>query len=322
MTLAMVELMESTKQAVEYRIERVPPEEIHVPQIDSALGWGFDRQFAGDLVSHISVTSVARLWLRPTEPMPLSWFFEQFGKATTLLSLVAGSPMAPDHAAAVVSTSGAKVEVLVGLREAKYCELRVANDFFLVRDTLGIDLGTALIQWFEIYDTVAMPSQLAQSVLNSEGLWLHVEFLSLMQALEGIHRAVFPGIYTSPDRYEEIKQALSSAIPKSVEADHRDALKARIKYGNEISLRRRLDTLVQRFSPPLRQRILGDEGIIPQSWVETRNYYTHWDESSRGNVLDGPAMHRAGVRLRQLLRCLYLDLARIPQASIQSSRRG
>jgi hypothetical protein len=119
-----------------------------------------------------------------------------------------------------------------------------------------------------------------------------------------------------------IKQALSNAIPKNVTADHRDSLKSRIKYGNEISLRKRLDALVQRLSAPLRQRILGSRGLIPQSWVETRNYYTHWDESSRESVLDGTAMHRAGVRLKHLLRALYLDVAGIPQASIEQALDG
>jgi hypothetical protein len=252
----------------------------------------------------------------------LSWFFEQFGKVTTLLSLIAGCPMAPDHASAVVAQSGAKVEVLVGLREAKYCECKTAGDFFLTRDTLEADLHLMVNRWFETYESVAMASQLAQSVLNSEGLWLHVEFLSLMQALEGFHRALLPGIYMSQKSYEAVKQSLSNAIPKEVAADHRDALKSRIRYGNEISLRKRLDALAQRLSAPLRQRILGASGRFPSNWVETRNYYTHWDETLRDKVLDGPAMHRAGVRLRLLLRALYLDFAGVPQAAIEKALDG
>lgn len=322
MSWTMVEPTTTTMRAVEYRIEAVPAEEVPVTSIESILGWGLDRDFSGDLVSRITVTSAARIWLRPAQPMPLKWFFEQFGKATTLLSLMAGSPMAPDHASAVVARSGAKVEVLVGLREAKYCDFKAASDFFLVRDALGVELGPTLNRWFEMYESIAMPSQLALSVLSSEGLWLHVEFLSLVQALEGIHRALLPGTYTSAERYEEIRKALSTAIPKDVATDHRDALKSRIKYGNELSLRKRLDALVQRLSISLRHTILGPDGCIPPNWVETRNYYTHWDESLRTNMLDGAGMHRAGVRLRVLLRALYLDLAGVPQASIERALVG
>jgi hypothetical protein len=322
MSLTMVEPTTTTTRAFEYRIEAVPPEEVTVSSIASVLGWGLDRNFGGDLVSQITVTSAARIWLRPTQPMPLRWYFEQFGKATTLLSLTAGSPMAPDHASAVVADSRAKVEVLVGLREAKYCEFKAASDFFLVRGTLGVDLGQTLNRWFEMYESIAMPSQLALSVLSTESLWLHVEFLSLVQALEGIHRALLPGTYTSAVRYEEIRKVLSAAIPRDVAADHRDSLKSRIKYGNELSLRKRLDTLVQRLSSTLRRAIFGPAGCIPQNWVETRNYYTHWDESLRTSVLDSAGMHRAGVRLRHLLRALYLDLAGVPQVSIERALVG
>lgn len=322
MSWTWVEPTTTTIRAVEYRIEAVPPEEVTVTSIESVLGWGLDREFGGDLVSQITVSSAARIWLRPSQPMPLKWFFEQFGKATTLLSLMAGSPMSLDHASAVVAGSGAKVEVLVGLREAKYCEFKAASDFFLVRDALGVELGPALNRWFEMYESIAMPSQLALSVLSSEGLWLHVEFLSLVQALEGIHRALLPGTYTSAERYDEIRKALSTAIPKDVAADHRDSLKTRIKYGNEVSLRKRLDALIQRLSTSINHTILGPDGRVPQNWVETRNYYTHWDESLRTNVLDGPGMHRACVRLRHLLRALYLDLAGVPQASIERALVG
>lgn len=322
MTWTMVDPTESSERAVVYRIENVPPEEVSVPSIDSTLGWVLDRDFTGDLVSKISVTSAGRLWLRPTHPRSLSWYFDQVGKVTTLLSLIAGTPMAPDHSSAVVAGSDAKVEVLVGLREAKYCEFKAGSDFFLVREALGCDFGLMLNQWFGIYESIAMPSQLALSVLNSEGLWLHVEFLSLMQALEGIHRALLPGSYTSPEKYEPIRLALSNAIPKDVTANHRDSLNARIRYGNEISLRKRLDALMQQLELPIRQRILGRDGLVPQSWVETRNYYTHWDESARGRVLDGPAMHRADVRLKHLLRALYLVTAGVPQASIEKALDG
>ena len=322
MTESMLDPTEHAPRAVVYRIENVPKEEISVSLIESTLGWGFDRIFAGDLVSHITVTSAARLWLRPSQPMGLDWFFEQFSKVTTLLSLIAGSPMSPDHVSALVSASEAEVEVLVGLREAKYCEFKNAFEFFLVRDALDIDLGSLLNRWFETYESIAMSSQLALSVLNSEGIWLHVEFLSLMQALEGIHRALLPGTYTSPEKYEAIRQALCRAIPNDVISNHRESLKARIKYGNEVSLRKRLDVLVQRLSDPVRQQILGSGGTVPQGWMDTRNYYTHWDELSRGNVLDGASMRRACVRMKLLLRALYLEASGVPHAAIEKALNG
>jgi hypothetical protein len=161
-----------------------------------------------------------------------------------------------------------------------------------------------------------MPSQLALSVFCSEKLWLHVEFLSLIQALEGLHRAILPGGYMTADAYEDTRKLMCDAIPKGLSSGHRSTLKSKIQYGYEFSLRKRLAMLVNALDESLRRHILGSSGAIPESWVDTRNYYTHWDETTKANVLDGADMHHAGVRLKCLLRALYLNLLGIPQAAI------
>lgn len=310
---------EHSSNGVVYQIDSLPEETMEVPSLPATLGWGIDRRFSGDLISEISVRSAACLRIQPVQPQKLDWYFEQIGKATTLLAFMAGSPMSPDHITAKVADYDLEVEVLVALCDAKYCEHMSGSNFYMLRNDMGADLGAVFMKWFELYDTFAAPSQLALSVLNSKDLWLHVEFLTLMQALEGFHRATMPGLYTTEPEYETIQKTLSNAIPNTVSSDHKDALKARIKYGNEISLRKRLDALVKRLPIELRQNILGNDGSVPKSWVDTRNYYTHWDETSRESVLDGIGMHRAGVRMKHLLRALYLDLVGIPHSAIIKS---
>lgn len=314
-----LEKTENSGAGMAYHIESLPEEVIEIPCLPATLGWGIDRNFSGDLLTEISVKSSACVTIRTNDPQHLDWFFKQLGKLTTLLSFMVGAPMSPDHISAKLAEPAIDVEVLVALREAKYCTHKNVYDFYILRNDMEADLGGVFSKWFELYDSFGTASQLALSVLNSRDLWLHVEFLSLMQALEGFHRATMPGLYTLEKDYESIKQALCNAIPKSVAPDHKEALKSRIKYGNEVSLRKRLDALVSRLPLPLRKHILGGDGAVPRSWVETRNYYTHWDEASRNLVLDGVEMHRAGLRMRHLLRALYLDLVGIPQSAIAKS---
>lgn len=315
----LIHKTEESWPGVIYHIEGLPEETTEVPCLTATLGWGIDRNFSGDLITEISVKSSACLRIQAKSPQQLDWFFQQLGKATTLLSFLAGAPMSPDHISAKIAEPNIDVEVLVALREGKYCTHKYIHNFYMLRNNMEADLGAVFAKWFELYDSVAMASQLALSVLNSKDLWLHVEFLTLMQALEGFHRATMPSLYTSEKEYDPIRQALNNAIPKNVASDHKDALKSRIKYGNEISLRKRLDALVERLPLTLRKYILGGDGTVPRSWVETRNYYTHWDEDSRSLVLDDIEMHRAGVRMRHLLRVLYLDLVGIPYSAIAKS---
>ncbi len=305
--------------SLNYRLEGIPEEAFEVSSISATLVFGYGWSTSGNARSDISIQTSAYLRIRPITSKDLTWYLEQIGKVTTLLSLLSGSPMAPDHVSAKLADDGSDVQILVALSEAKYCTFQNHNDFYMLRDNAGVALEQIVNRWFEIYDSVAMPSQLALSVLSSEKLWMHVEFLSLMQALEGLHRAILPGLYSTTEQYEGIRQALSNAIPQHIASDHKDALRARIKYGNEISLRKRLAALVERLPADMRRHILGGDGSVPQRWVATRNYYTHWDEASKGAVLDGVEMHRSHVRMRHLLRALYLNLIGIPDVAIANS---
>jgi len=305
-----------------YRAHGVQEERIGIPPISATLGWGIDRHFSGDRLTKLSITSAAHLRIAPDQPRNLDWFFEQLFKVTTLLAFIAGAPMIADQVTVKVAASNADAHLLVGWNNPVYCPHRNAHEFFLLRGTMAVNLDAMFQTWFRTYDTVAAPSQLALSVLSSEKPWIHVEFLLLMQALEGFHRAVADGTYMSPDDYESVRHALATAIPASVGANHRDALKSRIKYGNELSLRKRLHDLAGRLDAPLRERIFGGTGTVPPKWVATRNYYTHWDEASRNDALDTQGMYNATVRLRHFLRVLYLDFVGVPQEAIAKALDG
>ena len=142
------------------------------------------------------------------------------------------------------------------------------------------------------------------------------------QALEGFHRATMDGVYVTKERYAEVEERVVQAIPNNVPPDLRTSLKARLRYGNEVSLRKRLDALALRIDADIRHRVLASNGRVPGAWVDTRNYYTHWDQATRQNVLDGGDMHRASVRMRTFLRVLYLNLVGIPTAAIAQALAG
>ena len=58
-----------------------------------------------------------------------------------------------------------------------------------------------------------------------------------------------------------------------------------------------------------RKVILGSGSRVPDAFIETRHYYTHWDKALEPEILDGVAMHYAGMRLKLFLRALYLQIA-------------
>ncbi|CAZ88136.1 conserved hypothetical protein [Thiomonas arsenitoxydans] len=302
---------------VVYKVALLPSEEMHIKaepltvsfEIGSSHKWGTGK---------IRVDTSA--WLRIKSPTPnsLDWLLEQFGKVSTLLTLIAGAPMGPDCLIAK-TWDGTDLQVLVSLSDDKTCDLDEPFHFFLTRPATGCDLCVLLNRWFDVNRDVGQISQLARGVLSSSDLWLHVEFATLMQALEGFHRATMDGLYLPEEEYEPYKKALISAIPGSAPTGLRDALRSRVRYGNEKSLRTRLRELANRIEPDVMSLLMGGKPEIPGAWVDTRNQYTHWDGDVGPAILQGIEMHRASVRMRLFLRVLYLHLLGIsPEAMLKA----
>ena len=306
-----------------YSVRGMTKERSRVPPIDANLDWYFTWQSNCDPFRSIAVAVSAWVAIRPDVPRTLHWYLEQHDKISTMLAFLAGSPMSPDCIKALIGEAHREVYVMVAFRDMKYCPYVGLYEFFMPRGEIGVDLADIVVRWFETYPKLLMPIQLANSVLASDKLWLHVEFLSLMHALEGLHRALFAGTYMDDNDYESVKKTLGDAIPAGLSPDHKDALRSRIRYGNQISLRKRLDELVKGLPEEIRTIVLGGEGSVPRNWIDTRNYYTHWDEELRGSVLDTQGMYNANVRLRHLLRVLHLNLMGIPpEAVVKSLRNG
>jgi hypothetical protein len=304
-----------------YRVIGKKQEDIRLSAINATFSL-FTEQL--ETFNYFSATVTSSCWwkLRPDQSQPLQWYFEQAQKVGTLLTFLAGTPMSFDCMRIPLGGARELAYVLFGQRDARYCAYQNTYNFLVARPALKGEFGQILANWFERYPKVQGTAPLAQSVLSSEKLWQHVEFLSLMQALEGFHRAVNSGTYMKPEDYENVAKDLIDAIPAPVGSDHRAALKSKIKYGNEYSLRKRLNELVSRMPESMRQLILGRTGKIPQQWVDTRNYYTHWDEELRAGILSPVEMLHVNLRLRHLLRSLYLMFAGAPDEVVAASLVG
>ena len=232
-----------------------------------------------------------------------------------MLGFLAGTPIATDLIQSPIEKSG--LTVYVSLRESAVCKFMWPHEFFMPMPSIGKELSEVVITWFENASSVLTSSRLAMSVLASRELSRNLEFLSLMQALEAFHRSRFSGVYMPECEYEKVKQTLSVAIPVYLASDHKDSLKSRIKYGNQFSLSKVITELTNLLSPNLAKIILGGNGCVPRAWIDTRNYYTHWDERERSKILDGLEMYVASQRMRHLLRVLYVNFIGISWEAIE-----
>jgi hypothetical protein len=87
----------------------------------------------------------------------------------------------------------------------------------------------------------------------------------------------------SEDFETDILPELRRAIPQTLSADHREALRGRFAYLNEYSLARRLKHLCLEFEEPLRA-ICGNKAPSPRALADLRNELTHYSKAKSGHV--------------------------------------
>ena len=309
-------------QKIDIRINIPPEEVVPLPTIEAELRWGVSASADTDRYASATATTAGWVSIRCDAPQALRWFLDVEFRFRCLVTFFAGVSMPSDCVTAVVDADGHTAAVLYHSRDREFCDFTHPWLFYMPRSAMGIAFEDAVRRWFEAPAELEIPSRLAANVLSAKHQWTNLEFLALAQALEGFHRALCRGTYVDPTAYEAIRDPIVAAIPQGVAPDHRAALHARLKYGNEFSLAKRLAELAERLSATARALIIGPDGRIPRRWVDTRNYYTHWDQSLRNNILDSEGLVHANLRMRHLLRALYLNLVGVPWESIEAAAKN
>jgi hypothetical protein len=93
-------------------------------------------------------------------------------------------------------------------------------------------------------------------------------------------------------RHQKSNQCSFVGLKLDLDSDFKEGLKSRIKFGYEYSLRRRIKELFKSNNNFLNDFIVDAE-TLQKEIVDTRNYYTHYDEKS--------AFVKEDIELYQLL---------------------
>lgn len=308
-------------ESMAYRIRPVPTSSVYLGNLPGEISFLVEIQTRGNQFGAMEIANDGWLRIQPETPKSIDWYLQSLHHILSFVGLLAGPSI---HADAILLELEPRYDCTLLFRSTRIqlCNLSVPDDFFIPASKLAGQFPHLLDAWLALMPAVSTVNDLLQSILASDSLWLHVEFLSLMHVLEGMHRATKEGLYMSTDEYESVRAILSNAIPVMVKQDHRESLKSRIKYGNQVSLAKRLAEMANTLPVSLRRKVLGTESGVPRRWVDTRNYYTHWDEELRPNVLDGASLYYANTRLRMFARTLFLKMLAVDDQLIEQALAG
>ncbi len=226
----------------------------------------------------VSIREEIRIEMKAWAPQPLSVFRARMHSCQDLLS-VAALTLCNVEELRLVPPYEDKRNAVIGRFYAVpiYKDPASRGADFLFRSP---DVETRLPSMFGAWLESAERFSVVRSLYFSGAYgktFLELRLLAFAQAAEGYHRRAYEGqdLYMDAGVYErDVLPQLRSTIPTSVGSDHRQALKKRMEFGNEVSFGRRLRTLVKDHEAALAAAVPD-----PCSWVQTiidyRNGFTH-----------------------------------------------
>jgi len=163
------------------------------------------------------------------------------------------------------------------------------------------NINDVFVQWLLQYERI---HEVADTIvlLKSTRVSEEMRFTSIINALEAVHRRYFDHKKESDKHYESRMTTILSQI---ADDENKTLVKQRLEYGNEISLRKRLKEVYaagETFGIEKPTKNLTDKII------ETRNYYTHGDESKKSKILNSNDLFLANSLLGRYLKLLLLQI--------------
>jgi hypothetical protein len=158
-------------------------------------------------------------------------------------------------------------------------------------------------RWFALHENLRLALAPFFGLLYAPPTYVDLRLVSISQALEAYDRASGRSRQAMPtEEFASFKQLLMDACSEK----HKDFLKQKLGYLNELSQVDRMSYLVERARVPLR-RLLAKRPTFAVDFIASRNAKTHPDKEKGG--MDGVQMYDLMATATYLFTaCVMLDL--------------
>lgn len=155
-------------------------------------------------------------------------------------------------------------------------------------------------EWFAVHR--AARSSLMDFFLSgfNQYEWAEDSFARIVRGLESWHRTVVGGLYMDESEYQGL---YDQAVMSAASTQHREFLRMRLKYGNEPTLKRRLDESVAEAGPPVSD-LVSSLDRFTRRVTEARNSLAHRGTSQQ--IYTRAQMWHAQAILQLVLRSVLL----------------
>jgi hypothetical protein len=166
--------------------------------------------------------------------------------------------------------------------------------------------------WIDAYDKIEPALNLYFSTKMGVQKYLDGKFLALAQGLETYHRRTSDEKLMDEMKFKELVESIVDQCPK----EHQEWLAGRLKHGNEINLRMRINRIIEPF-----KELVGnskERSRIITRIVDTRNYLTHYDESLKSKAASGKDLWSLCLKMEVFFQLHFLQVLGFTQEEIKS----
>ena len=174
-------------------------------------------------------------------------------------------------------------------------------------------LEMILSKWFEIYEKYEPALDLYFASKTHSSLYLETRVLWVIQALEALHRRMSTETEMPSDEFQTLQKSIILSCPP----EKQEWLNNRLRYANELSLRRRIRRLLHAFGHWFGAK--RNRETLVDIVCDTRNYLTHYDEATTDNRATRPdELFKLLGKLEGLFQLHLLDLMSFESSFIDS----
>ena len=190
-------------------------------------------------------------------------------------------------------------------------KIRLPDMLFLYR---GIEKEREDIfnRWLKNYETSEPAFNLYFASKSGAYKYLDGKFLSLVQGIETLHRRNSQETFMSREEFSNLVDTISKSVPN----DRREWIRKKLKYANELSLRKRVGEMIEPFEDFFGSNSERKHFIFKV--VATRNYLTHYDSGIESQAASGRDLYMLCWKLEALFQLHFLRIIGIKDEDISA----
>jgi len=274
------------------------------------------------------IEQITYIMVSSKDETPIAKYHDLIIKIRNFLSFGVGRPVYP---LAISGRSEEYVTVYNGKKIYKELEIYSNNkelpdevepinppDMFFIFKDISKSFEIFVRNWFNRSKVLSPVFDLYFSNVYTPEMYVETRFLNAVQAIESYHRRkeTTKEFDITPEEHSERMKKIMSSAP----IEHMSWLSTKLKYSNEVYLKKRLEEILS-FHADIAEIYIGNKNQQTKfinKVVANRHYLTHFDKDKEAESADGKTLSILIEQLNLIIKSCLLEEIGMSQSEIKT----